>query len=162
MSEQGVNVSEAGLLRAVRSGAGRDEQTRILDLLRVAAHKAESAAVASRRPAVTGHGRRAAGLRAAIELIETVQPMHVGEEWASVGGGCDSVEIHWYDPADEPDELPVRLVANDNAEAVTACVYLSLDEAEQVFRDGLGLVEKLRRDRADRAVDGQATGGGDR
>jgi hypothetical protein len=143
------------MLRAVRSAGGRDEQTRILDLLRVAAHGAETAAAANRKPAVTGHGRRAAGLRAAIKLIETEQPTYVGEEWAAVGSH-DSVEIHWFDPADEPDDLPVRLVAFDNADAATACVYLSLDEAEQVFRDGLELVEKLRRDRADRAADEQA------
>lgn len=155
MSEQGVNVTEAGVLRGVRSEARQGERTRILDELRVAVDRAaREATVASRsKPESTAAGRRAAGLRAAVELVEEVEPGYVGEEWAAVGSH-DSVEIHYYDPPEEPDELPVRLVANDNADAVTACVYLSLDEAEQVFRDGLGLVEKLRRERAERAIEG--------
>ena len=154
MSEQVVSVTEGGVLRCVRSEARQDERTRILDELRVATDRAdrEAAATRSDKPALTAPGRRAAGLRAAIELVEQVAPNDVGEQWAAVGS-YDSVELHWYDPAGERDELPVRLVCNDNAEAVTACAYLSIDEAEQLFADGLGLVDKLRRERAEPAAE---------
>lgn len=158
MSEQSVNVTEAGVLRSVRSEARQDERTRILDELRMAATRAEqeAAATGSSKAPLTASGRRAAGLLAAIELVKDIEPTYVGEEWAAVGS-FDSVEIHWYDPPEDPDELPVRLVANDNADSVTACVYLSIDEAERLFRDGLGLVDKLRRERAER---GQRAGDG--
>lgn len=146
-------MTERAVIRAVRSEARGDEQTRILDVLRQAAHHAEQAAASSARPAVTGFGRRAAGLRAAVELIESTQPGYVGDEWSTVGT-YDSVGIHYYDPSDDPDEWPVRLVACDNADSTTACVYLSIDEAERHFREGLELVDKLRQDRADREARG--------
>lgn len=123
----------------------------MLEVLATAEHDAErrASATGSTRPAVTGWGRQAAAYRLAFELLVSgwVEP---GEQYTRVSSACDEVELWWYDPADEPDEYPVRLVASDSLAAVTACAYLTLDEAEQLFRDGLSLVDTLRAARTGR------------
>jgi len=133
-------VPEPGALRA---DIGRVERIRLLDLLR------------------TQTGGRRGSYRAAIELLEERLPgLHYDSDsgpgllWGSVSGPCDSVELYEFDEDDaagEPEPMPIRLVVVDGADDSVAGAFLSLDDAEQVFRDGLGLVEKIRHQRAARA-----------
>jgi hypothetical protein len=146
---------DPGLLRAVRAEARREQRTRMLDQLRMAQHHADQAADATggQHAQLTREGRRAAGLAAAIELLEEAEP-ELGDEWARITGDVDGVDLYWYDPPDEdePEGYPVRLVVSDGADLVTAAAYLTLEEAEQAGTELLALVAARRRDRIDRAA----------
>lgn len=163
------SVAGNGLLRALRAEARSQERTRIRDMLSTAAVAAD-ADVARRK--VSGRGRwatpearKAAGLREALGLFDLhfgLVDMTAGEPYLSLSNAIDSVELFQYDERDDQGEdepMPVRLAVHDGAEDTTACAFLSLDEAEQVFRDGLALVELIRQRRADRPADEDQEGG---
>jgi hypothetical protein len=151
-----------GALRALRAEARRDERRRILDTLADTAAEYERRAAPSRRPAVTGWGRQAAGLRRAAELIEAPMNGHwsdpdvVGNTAAWIANDCDSVELYTHDPwpldelTPEQEPYPVRIVVVDGGDDTRASAYLSVDDAAEVV-DQLGrLVENVRRARAER------------
>lgn len=167
MSTDGPDVTTPGLLRAVRAEARHDERVRLLDQLRTAHIQAEREAAARRsnKPANTAEGRRAAGLAAAIELLEdraaAVEP---GEPYAYINGPCDSVELYVYDEPDSDgveEAAPVRIVTLDGADDTTAAAYLPLDDAEQLFREGLDLVARIRQRHAQRQAAAEAMGAED-
>ena len=127
---------ESGVLRAYRAEAARAERTRLLDMLRLA----------------SGRG----SYRTAVKLIEAQSGTTFdadsgpGTLWSSVSGECDSVEMYEFNEAEAdgtPDPMPVRLVVVDGATDVVASAFLSLDEAERAFTDGLQLVRKIRKQR---------------
>lgn len=135
---------EPGVLRAYRAEAARRERLRLLHVLRVAAGGA-------------GRDGSRGSYRAAVQLLESHSDSDLhdpdsgpGALWASVTGGCDSVELYKYDePTDGvPETEPVRVVVVDGADSLVANAFLSLDDAEKIFQDGLALVQKIRNDRA--------------
>lgn len=154
------DVNRDGLLRTVRAEARRDERTRIRDMLSAAAVAAEEQAgrrkADSRGRWATSEARRAAGMREALAEFDRqfgLIELTAGEPYLSLSNAVDSVELFQFDEADggEEEELPVRLAVHDGADDSTACAYLSLEEAEEVFRGGLALIELIRQRRADPA-----------
>lgn len=153
----GPDVTTPGILRAMRAEAREVERERVRRLLEEAEannlrHARESG---SKKPESTGYGRRATGIREALELLDTAGKTAfagdmAGLVYAVLNSACDSVELYEWDPVDEVEEMPVRLVVVDGADSTMASAYLNLDEAEQIFRDGLALVELIRRRRAER------------
>jgi hypothetical protein len=156
--------TDSGILRHFNAAARREERVQILDRLTAAAVEYERRATASgsTRPAVTGWGRHAAGLRSAIEVIDKARggwsdPELLGDAVASVVNNCDAVELWASDRApttEDPDgePMPVRVVVCDGADDATASAYLSLDDAEQLGTELLQLVARLRADRARRTA----------
>lgn len=166
MSTDGPDVGTPGLLRAVLAAARHDERVRLLDHLRTAHIQAEREAAARRsnKPANTVEGRRAAGLAAAIELLEGRAAVEPGEPYAYIIGPCDSVEVYVYDEPDSDgveEGAPVRIVTLDGADDTTAAAYLPLDDAEQLFREGLDLVARIRQRHAQRQAAAEAMGAED-
>jgi hypothetical protein len=154
--EQG-QVAESGLLRAIRAEARIAERTRIRDMLSTDALSADERA-AQQHPSGRGRwatpaARTAAGLREALAVFDRrfgLIDLTAGEAYVSLSGPVDSVELFQFDEPDEQGEdepMPVRIAVHDGAEDSTACAYLTLDEAEEVFREGLALVELIRRRR---------------
>jgi hypothetical protein len=152
-------VAENGLLRALRAEARREERTRVRDMLSAAAVAADEQAgrrkTDSRGRWATPEARKAAGLREALSVFDRrfgLVELAAGEPYLSLSNAVDSVELFQYDEPErgEDEPMPVRLAVHDGADDSTACAYLSLDEAEQVFREGLALVEQIRQRRADR------------
>jgi hypothetical protein len=147
-----------GILRALRAEARDVERERVRRLLEDAEadNLRRARESGSRKPESTGHGRRATGMREALELLESAGRTsyagdHAGGIYAVMNAACDSVELYQYDPTEEVEEMPVRVVVVDGADNTMASAYLNLDEAEQIFTDGLALVEQIRRRRAERA-----------
>lgn len=135
-------VSESGLLRATRAEAAAKERLRLLGIL-------ELRELATRADARTADGRLAAGVQHAIDLIRG-NPGTVptgATQHTYVHNATDAVELLWLDPLDDPDPFPVRVVVSDGGVDQSATAFLSLDEAEQAFTEGLELVAFLRQRR---------------
>lgn len=158
------------VLRALRAEARRTERERILDKLRVAEVDADKNArdSHSRRPAVTGWGRRAAAFRQALDLIApepaNAWAVDCGEPWSMLVTSIDSIELYGYDPnpaeqEGEEETQPVRVVLIDGGADVVGTAYLSLEDADQLLADLQGLVARLREERAARAPAAEVEGG---
>jgi hypothetical protein len=152
----------SSVLRAVRAEARREEQNRLVDVLIThALRDSEAAAKFSKRPGVTGQGRRAAHLEYAARLINEEGlndwATTAGDNYGSVDNACDSIEIYTWDPDPatvpelEEEAMPVRVVVSDGAESVTASAYISLEEADELVALLTEAVAKVRAARADRS-----------
>jgi len=157
------------LLRAVRGEARREEQARLVDMLRSRArYDEESAARFHKRPAMSSQGRRASHLQYAAQLIEqngiADRELTAGQLHAVVATDCDTVELYWYDPEpgdqdDEEEPMPIRVVVCDGADLVTASAYLDIDGAELLLSQ---LQELVTRRRAARQARNPSARGGTR
>jgi hypothetical protein len=127
---------EPGLIRAMRADAAHRERVRLLDLLR-------------RLASAKTRGSYAKAVDAILAGSPATYPYDDGPGtlWASIGGACDSAELYEFDVPDEhnvPEPMPIRLLIVDGADDSVAAGFFTLDEAEQLFLDGLQLVARIR------------------
>jgi len=139
-------IHQPSLLRLFEAQARVKERVRLLEILEAEQQRCGLEAGRLPRASNTAPGRRAAAMAAAINLLVPDNPWidRDDECFASITGSCDVVELYRYDPPTEPDEMPVRLLAIDGAVDVTATVYMTLEDADELGHHLIRLVESIR------------------